>query len=59
MQIISPARTTVSSVSSQFLNLDEENHLFDDIKEADLAGKDFDVEKFLENNNKNAYSFLG
>lgn len=59
MQIISPARTTVTSVSSQFLDLEEENYMFNDVKESDLASDDFDIEKFLEKNKKKAYSFLG
>jgi len=58
LQIISPARTTITSVSNQFLDLEEENFLFSDVIEADLASEDFNIEKFLEKNKKKAYSFL-
>jgi len=58
LQIVSPARTTLTSVSNQFLDLEDENYLFNDIKESDLASDDFDIENFLEKNKKNAYSFL-
>lgn len=58
MQIISPAKTTITSVSNQFLDLEDENYLFSDVNEADLANEDFDIEKFLEKSKKNAYSFL-
>ncbi len=38
--------------------MEDENYLFNDVDEADLASEDFDIEKFLAKNKKNAYSFL-
>jgi hypothetical protein len=60
LQIISPATTTVSSFSGgQFLDIEDENYLFPKDQDVDLASDDYDIEKFLQKNKKNAYSFLG
>lgn len=58
MQIISPAKTTISTMSQQFLDLEEENYLFPEVDEAELASEDFDIDKYLEKNQKKNYSFL-
>lgn len=58
MQIISPAKTTISTMSQQFLDLEDENYLFPEVDEAELASEDFDIEKYLEKSKKKNYSFL-
>lgn len=50
LQVISPAKTTISSVSSQFLDMEAEDFLVSDDVDNDFTNDNFEVEKFLGSN---------